>query len=498
MHNRRDQAQAHAFVVGRMVSALLRADPDAPMSPLRRFLVGSVCGLLLGGLMLVGFGVYGFFAPGGSKAWRKPGVLVVEKETGTRYVVVDGVLRPVLNHTSARLILNGAPKVVTVSRNSLRDVRRGLPVGILAAPDYLPDTKRLTASQWRVCSTTRPDSVGVNRPHVTLDVGPTADVPVVAASEEALVVRTPVNQTFLIWNNQRLRVPNPAMLSALGYSAATVRQVGWSWINAVPVGPDLVAEGVSDRGSAGPKIDGQASVVGQLFKVPSVGAGEADQFFVMRTDGLSPLTAVGAALMLADQATRTAYPGGRVTMLELSPATLAQARMSAFSSVNQGLPAQPPRLLQVDPDKAPCLRISMKSDGPEVHLGLAVSPKPSGAPLGSGADQVSITAGTGLLVRDLPGPGVAGGTRYLLVDNGVRYPIPTDDAAAALGYRGVAAMPVPAPILELLPVGSPLDPAAARATVPLVEPGASMLPGTPRSGSTGTGTAGGGGGEPAE
>ena len=39
MQTRRDQVQAHAFVVGRMVSALVRAEPDAPFSPLRRFTV---------------------------------------------------------------------------------------------------------------------------------------------------------------------------------------------------------------------------------------------------------------------------------------------------------------------------------------------------------------------------------------------------------------------------------------------------------------------------
>ncbi|MER7415958.1 type VII secretion protein EccB [Micromonospora peucetia] len=467
MQNRRDQAQAHAFVMGRLVSALLRAEPDALMSPLRRFLVGTVCGLLLGGLVLVGFGVYGFFVPGGSSAWRKPGVLVVEKETGTRYVAVDGVLRPVLNYTSARLILGGAPKVVRVSRNSLRDAPRGLPVGILGAPDYLPDPKRLNADQWRVCSTTRQDATGAGQAHVTLDAGPAAVIRSTPA-DQAMVVRTPANESFLVWNSQRLRVRNPAMLSALGYSAATVRQVGWSWINAVPVGPDLVAEPISGRGDVGPRIDGRATVVGQVFRVPGIAAGEAEQFFVVRADGLSPMTAVGAALTLADPRSRAAYPDARVTMLDLSPATLAQSRPSATSSVNDALPAQPPGLLRIGSDEVPCLRITMVAGGPRVQVGVTRAVAGPGQPLGAGADQITVTPGSGLLLRDLPGPEVAGGTLYLLVDNGVRYPIPAAEVAGTLGYGGVAAMPVPAPILELLPVGMALDPAAARAVVPIV------------------------------
>ncbi|MBO4209026.1 type VII secretion protein EccB [Micromonospora echinofusca] len=473
MQSRRDQAQAHAFVMSRLVSALLRAEPDAPITPLHRFLVGALCGLLLGGLLLVGFGVYGFFVPGGSKAWRKPGVLVVEKETGARYVVVDGVLRPVLNYTSARLILGGTPKVVTVSRNSLRDAPHGLPVGILAAPDHLPDRKRLNANQWRVCSASRADAVGRQRPYVTLEAGSAMAVRA-AAADEALVVRTPANQSFVTWNNQRLRVPNPAMLGALGYSAATVRQVGWAWINAVPAGPDLVPEPIPGRGSAGPRIDGRATLVGQLFKVPAVAAGDADQFFVVRVDGLSPLTAVGAALLLAARESRAAYPAGRVAMLDLSPAALAQSRLSAISSINDSLPARPPRLLQIGPGEAPCLRIGMKAAGPEVSVGVAAATTSAGPSLGGGADQVVISPGSGLLLRDQPGPDVAEGTRYLLVDSGVRYPIPSDKVTGVLGYGGLAPMPVPGPILALLPVGQPLDPEAARATVPFTTPG---LPG---------------------
>lgn len=36
MQNRKDQVQAHQFVVARLTAGLLRADPDAPETPLRR------------------------------------------------------------------------------------------------------------------------------------------------------------------------------------------------------------------------------------------------------------------------------------------------------------------------------------------------------------------------------------------------------------------------------------------------------------------------------
>jgi type VII secretion protein EccB len=470
MQNRRDQAQAHAFVMGRLVSALLRAGPDAPITPLRRFLVGALIGVIFGCIGMVGFGVYGFFVPGGSTAWRTPGAMVVEKETGSRYVLVDGVLRPVLNYASARLILGRQPKVVTVSRNSLRDAPRGLPVGIVGAPDYLPDAGQLTGRHWRVCSALRPDATGKDKPYVILDVLPTpAAAP--ADSGQALLARTPAGQLYLIADGRRLSIPQPATLGALGYAADKASLVGWAWINAVPAGPDLTAEDIPARGAAGVQIEGRATMAGQLFKVPGLDASTPEQYFVMRTDGLSPLTPLGAALMLADPATRRSYPGGSPAIAELGRATLAGARMSAISSVNEALPATPPTPMPIGTGQAPCLGLAMTDAGPTVGISVAVPPTAEAAGSGAGAaDLVVVRPGIGLLARALPAPGVADGTLYVLVDTGVRYPISSVEAATALGYAAGLAVPVPAPILSLIPSGLPLDIAAARATVNAAPP----------------------------
>ena len=251
MQNRRDQVQAHTFVVGRLVSAMLRAEPDSPISPLRRYVVGTICGVLLGALALVGCGIYGFISPGGATSWRKSGVLVVEKETGARYVYVGGQLRPVLNYTSARLILGGEPTIVRVSRTSLSGTPHGLPVGIDSAPDFLPDVSRLDGTQWQVCSALREDTTGADRPFVTLWIGATPAGRSLG-TDEGLLVRAPDNHAYLAWNNRRLSVPMPATLSALGYAAEQQHRVGWAWLNALPSGPDLSAADVPGRGQPGP------------------------------------------------------------------------------------------------------------------------------------------------------------------------------------------------------------------------------------------------------
>jgi len=471
VQNRKDQVQAHAFVVGRLVCGMLRAEPDSPMSPLRRFNVGTVAGLVLGGLMLAIFAVMGVLFPGASKAWQQPGALVVEKETGARFVFIDGELRPVLNYASARLILGGEPKsVVNVSRNALRGAARGLPVGIPSAPDSLPDLGRGDGANWQVCSALRSDVSGNPHPFVTVRIG---GQPANRAlgPDDGLLVRAPTGQVFLTWNNRRMLLPSASALIGLGYAAARQYPVGLGWLNALPAGPDLAPPNVAGRGTNGPGVDGKPTVVGQVFKVNGLVGGDESQFFVVRSEGLAPLSQVGAALLLADPKTAAAYPGGPVEARPLNASALAGAPRSAAASVDRQLPARPPKLADVGDRDAPCVRLTMKSDGPLVQLGLGATDQAGSAGNGSGkgmlADRVTVEPGAGLLVRDQPAPGVTDGTLFLVVDIGARFPLSKKDVADKLGYRGVEPVPVPGPLLGLLPAGPPLDADAAKASVPV-------------------------------
>src|SRR5262249_49235319 len=149
---------------------------------------------------------------------------------------------------------------------------------------------------------------GTERAYVTAEVGTTATASPLNAGS-ALVVRTQGGQLYLIWNDHRLRVPSAAALSALGLSAAPVSLVGSGWLNAVPAGPDVGPPDVPGRGGAGPKLNGKASVIGEVYRASGVDGATQTQFYVMRADGLSPLTAIGATLLLADPRTAIAYPG---------------------------------------------------------------------------------------------------------------------------------------------------------------------------------------------
>lgn len=152
MQSKRDQVQAHTFVMGRLTSGMLLADPDAPESPLGRTTRGVLVGVVITALVAAGSLVYGLMSPGGNDAWRASGTLVVNRETGARYVYVGGRLRPVRNYASALLVGDGKLKSEDVSTSSLKGTAVGAPVGIPGAPDSVPGVQDLEKDPWQVCS----------------------------------------------------------------------------------------------------------------------------------------------------------------------------------------------------------------------------------------------------------------------------------------------------------------------------------------------------------
>ena len=94
----------------RVRTALLDSDPDTNDAPLRRMGGATYAGIMIAILVLAGAGIFGIIDRGGSTAWKKPGTLIVERESGTLYVYVHKVLYEVQNKTSAQLILGHQPQ----------------------------------------------------------------------------------------------------------------------------------------------------------------------------------------------------------------------------------------------------------------------------------------------------------------------------------------------------------------------------------------------------
>jgi len=516
LQNRRDQVQAHSFMVGRLQSALLKAEPDLAAPPLRRTGTGLLIGAIVTVLAVGGLVVWAFVSPGGASAWQESGTLVVDRTTGVSYVWAQEKLRPVRNYASARLLLGQDMTVDAVTSSSLEGVPRGAVIGIADAPETLP-AQRLSTDAWSVCATTAVAG-GIDRPAVLLRIG-SDQKSVLLEDDRAVLVVTTEGTHFLVANGRRFRLTASWVSRALGLEESAAVEVSDSWVDVLPAGPDLpqiLPEGV---GRSGPVLSGRNTVVGQVFVVHSPGA--TDRYYQATVSGLQTITQTGAQLILGNPATSAAYDGTDAAAIDLSPAALAVASVAAVPGWMSQLPATTLSAV-VDPALMPCVRRTPSgatvrtevvvaqavvaqaastvtgttgdaptageddrvgasagdSDGgaparPSGTDAAITTPAPtpgsassSGAPQGGAdplrdpvdpADEIDVAAGAGLLARSMPAPAVAGAGFYLITEDGAKYPIASAEAITALGYTAEEATPVPAALLALVPTGPVLD-----------------------------------------
>ncbi|MGI5403291.1 type VII secretion protein EccB [Streptomyces sp. CA-135486] len=164
MASRRDELNAYTFAKKRTVAAFLQPSTTGTEEGAPRPMRAVIPSLIVGALILAGFGAFGMFKPKAPKDWAAPGTkVIIGKDSTTRYVVLSTgkgknkkiLLHPVLNLASARLLLDPQQfKVIQVSDDILDAGKppRGPILGIPYAPDRLPSDKEAGKSKrWAVC-----------------------------------------------------------------------------------------------------------------------------------------------------------------------------------------------------------------------------------------------------------------------------------------------------------------------------------------------------------
>lgn len=470
MQTRRDQLQAYRYVVRRVFTAMLGANPESLEQPMRRIGAATLAGILVAVLAVAGAGVYGKFRGGSPSKWQRPGVLIIERGTGSRFIwdAAGKQLLPVLNYTSARLALRSPTfESVTVSPKSLTGAPRGAPIGIPNAPDSLPDRDHVVSAPWTVClgHQRSPDAAAAGKPVSTLVIGPRHGGRRLGA--RALVVRaTADGSLFAVWRGHRLATSTDALRS-LGLDRQPPIPASAAWINALPAGPDLEPMALPHAGrTAAPRLAGHRVPVGTVVR--SSGAGG---YYVMLADGLAPVTRTQALLLL-----------GRPGRAQSLPVQVSAAQVNAVpesaTSLRAALPSTPPQLAEPPATAPVCVR-TVDADGtvpasPLVSIGgstgMPTASRPSGAHAGGATvDQVAMTPGTVALARRLQANGQPAPGAYL-VTAGLRYPVPDVSVLAMLGYPtppahdAATVLPVPGRVLDLLAQGPALDPAETPAT----------------------------------
>nr|MDT0661541.1 type VII secretion protein EccB [Micromonospora sp. DSM 115978] len=468
MWTQRDQLQAYQFLRRRIVSALQFGDANHPSAPARRVLFSGLVGLGCALLVTAGFGIYGVLRPGSNDNWREAGRVVIEKESGATYVLgEDGSLHPVLNYTSARLLAGAGARTVSVSAKSLAGAPRGLPLGIPGAPTSLPARDRLLTGAWSVCSSRPAGSADAAPATTTVTVGAAVAGADLVPGQAVLVQAG--NTRYVITDGRRLKLADPAVAVALGVDGAAALPVSGAWINAIPAGPDLALVDVAGSGDAGPRLGGRRTLVGQVLVVAST-VRDQQSFYLVRGDGLAPITGVEAELVLNNRANRAAYPAGPPAAVEVAAADVAAAGMTGADRPADGFPAVVPRLVSPPADQPALCAVRAETITVRISAGPPVAPGGRAVPVaaardGRTADYVHVPPGTGVLVSERQSPTAESGTTYLVTDQGLRFPLGGADDVAALGYADQPPVPVAAALLALLPAGTRLDAESARQVV---------------------------------
>jgi type VII secretion protein EccB len=500
MASRRNELSAYTFSRRRTVAAFLQPsgggnEEDAP-KPRR----AVVPGVIVGALAVAGFGAYGMIKPTAPLHWDSANAVIVDKETTTRYVMIDHQLHPVLNIASARLLLPAGSTVEEVDDKVLNSgkVPHAPTVGIPYAPDSLPTAKDAAAAKaWVDCQ--RPAAGSQGGTDQKLFVLGGADSAKVSGTDKAsgagqvdaghaLYVRAP-SGTYLVDSTGTAHALTAAngqdtllATAAFGATLAQPQTVTKDWLDTLRTGDPISIPESEITGFGDPtRALGHDFKVGDTFRV-AAGNGSYLHYVVLK-DGVHRMSDFTDGLVQALHPENT-------TEQVMSAAAVPGANDKPQFEADKDWPKQVVRQVNTSTTGVACSVYTGTTTASGVPvLGLwtgAAYPVDSS----SGTAGVYVTPGTGLLFRSVTGTSTTAGPVSLLTDTGLRYPVQLntdgsspsagasatagnsstgsgqsaaqqDNAQARLGYSGIAPAPVPETWTGLLSAGPALTTAAA-------------------------------------
>lgn len=467
MASRQDRLAAYQFTRGRLVSALVTHDSDPPRPPFRGAGTATLVGVLIAAVATGAIAAWARFTGPDPVDWRDPGALIVEEETGARYLWREPRLHPVVNYTSALLALGSRPRTLTVPQSALNEVPRAPAIGVPGLPDTLPAAEDLVRGAWHVCASRSGGGVAAlgepsQGPSSVVFTGSGPDHGS-RLGERGVLAREPGGARHLIWRGRRHAIRDPEVtMPALGWAGASAVPVTPGLLAALPSGPDLARVDLPAAGEPSAAVPG--APVGRVFEVESRSGGP--QYLAVLPDGVAPLTPLQADLLLADPRVAAASDPEPYPLPAAELATLP--RVDATSVPAAGLPATAPTLVPAhtrsvcvvvpdlaEQDGADRMVLVRRSAAPPLVPAATATATATGSPSGAGADdgiRVRVPPGRALVVTD-------GGATHLVGDRGARHRAPPG-ALDRLGYGGVAPVRMPAAVVSLLPEGPSLEPDA--------------------------------------
>lgn len=470
------QVSGWRFVMRRIASGVALHDTRMLVEPLRSQARAVLMGLLVLATVAGGCFVFTLIWPN-SAANNDP--VLADKATSALYVRVGDQLHPVLNLTSARLIVGRPVNPTAVKSTALDKFARGNLIGIPGAPERMVQSSARDAD-WTVCDSVA-DSVG----GTTVIAGPLADGGSRAAALDAqhAVLADNGAGSWLLTDGKRSRIDlsDHAITGALGLgdrgsAVPRPRSITTGLFNAIPEAPALVAPVIPGAGGR-PSYDLRAAApVGAVVAAHSLD-GHSDgalRYYAVLEDGLQPISGVVAAVLR-----NTDSQGlGRPPLLGADD--IARLPVSRQLDVSH-FPEQPVSITESVSDPVTCAHWSKAAGAGTSSLTLlSGSTLPLrdgvrtldlvGAGVGGTAARVALAPGFGYFAQSVSSDPTAtrsAGPLFWISDTGVRYGVNTEsgpggpenssgDTISALGLSEPA-LPIPWSVLSQFALGPTLS-----------------------------------------
>lgn len=472
MATKKDLVEAYSFSRRRLVTAFVSGAPGGrEVEPARpgRTIVG---GLALAVLLAAGAAVAGVFAPRTPDDWTQHG-LIVSKDTGQAYVIVpdegetaDGAegsgeveLRPVINITSAMLILGPDVEPMLISQDTIDDQLIGEDIGILGAPASVPDADLLVDSGWTAC--TAADRGIRTRVAVEPGVLPAEgqQVLVVADGEHWLIAQPPATATgpspahaYRVAPQVGERDETDPMLLALGAGTlGSAVPVTREWLDLFPRGADLDYSSIEVPGLGDPLPYDDESIPGRA----RVGD------LLTTDDGTVLLLKEGPALLDPFAAAVYAHLATPTGFHEPLPAPSSPGL--AFTDPPAGDRQWPTALLDpLDGVPEPCAQLlTAPGEPPMAQLAQGPDDDTGAAALAPDTKSATVDPGRGAYVLSAGWSDSDDGAPYVIDAKARANPLGGADAADSLGYADHPVVVVPDSWVALFEDGVELSTDAA-------------------------------------
>lgn len=449
MASNKEILEAQRFNRRRLVMAFASGTPGGreieSSSSMRPLIVGTVISFIMLGAALI----MGRFSPVLPENWQNSTTIVVSS-SGARYFTVEGVLRPVSNITSAKLLSEpGSYRMSRVSASTIEGISRGSRIGLDTAPDDIPAASALDSQTWAACALPSGTHTWV------------AEAPEGIADAQAALVRNE-NTVYLIVGGSRFRIDdttNSGVLLALGLDTTTPVDVDAAWLNLFERGSDLIALDIEKIGTPvrGMPAALSTAVIGTIVEVED---GDTTRNYVITGDStLAPLTQTAARLYRISESGAVAG-----TPLKAKVSDLASLTVDPTGPAAPDWPESIGRLITAD--SLPCATLSITEDGAGSRLAF-VPGNADGKVMKENASTAPVTVrgGSGALVKASSGGDL--GTVVFVSDDGLRHGLGVDpsDSLARLGWTQNDVLTIPAAWASLIPEGTELTSQAAWATV---------------------------------